>query len=97
MMSLCVDPSSQMLSHGKKGLMIIRTDYFIDAVEANDKERVEDLLKKDIEKFRLHSSHGRCVPRSHYARSLGAPVVCVDLRRESWSSLTMWLGFEMRD
>jgi S-ribosylhomocysteine lyase LuxS involved in autoinducer biosynthesis len=54
-----------MLSHGKKGLMIIRTDYFIDAVEANDKERVEDLLKKDIEKFRLHSSHGRRVPGSH--------------------------------
>ena len=49
----------QMLSHGKKGLMIIRTDYFIDAVEVNDVARMEDLLKKDIEKFRLHSAHGR--------------------------------------
>ena len=39
--------------------MIIRTDYFIDAVEVNDVSRMEDLLKMDIEKFRLHSAHGR--------------------------------------
>ncbi len=41
--------------------MIIRTDYFIDAVERNDVDRMEDLLKKDIEKHRLHSGHGRFV------------------------------------
>lgn len=56
---LSLPPALQMLSHGKKGLMIIRTDYFIDAVEVNDVARMEDLLKKDIEKFRLHSAHGR--------------------------------------
>ncbi len=56
-----------MLSFGKRGLMLIRTDHFIDAVERNDLARMEDLLKKDIEKERLHSVSGwydRC-PHEH--------------------------------
>jgi hypothetical protein len=50
-----------MLSMGKKGLMIIRTDYFIDAVERGDMAKVEEFLKKDIEVNRLHSMQGVCV------------------------------------
>jgi hypothetical protein len=55
---LCGLLSVQMLSMGKKGLMIIRTDYFIDAVERGDMPKVEEFLKKDIEINRLHSMHG---------------------------------------
>lgn len=47
-----------MLSLGTKGLMIIRTDYFIDAVEQGDVPKVDEFLKKNIEINRLHSTYG---------------------------------------
>jgi hypothetical protein len=50
-----------MLSMGNKGLMIIRSDYFINAVEQGDMVKATEFLKKDIEKDRLHSTYGVCV------------------------------------
>ena len=47
-----------MLSFGKRGLMIIRTDNFIDAVERNDVARMDELLSKEIDRHRLHSVSG---------------------------------------
>lgn len=53
----------QMLRLGVKGLMIIRTDRWIEATEAGDEALMDELAKKEIEMNRMHSTHGVYVPR----------------------------------